>query len=131
MAQSDLPDELREELVTASRTAVGDELRSVTYFSEDAVQQIYLREDLEQSADLLEFADTERLGFRSQTEYQNTELGDFRFNIRVFSRGYLTRVIGGDHGIFVTTDEMTLDRFEDLGAVLTGVLNEFSPAEPN
>jgi hypothetical protein len=55
--------------------------------------------DLEADADLVGFADTERLDFRAQTDYNDSELGSCRFAIRVFD---------GDHGIFVTTDPMSL-----------------------
>jgi len=125
MSSSHLSADERTELTSAARTVVGDELRSVTYFSEDEVEQLYLRDDLEADADLVGFADTERLGFRSQTAYQDSELGPYQFTIRVFERGYLTRVIVGDHGAFVTTDAMARDRFEELAAALQGVLGEF------
>jgi hypothetical protein len=125
MDSSDLPADAQQRLVDAARTTVGDELRSLTYFTEDAVEQIYLRDDLDQSADLIGFAENERLGFRSKTAYGATELGDYRFTVRVFDRGYLTRVIAGDHGVWVTTDGMQIDRFEELASALSGVLAEF------
>lgn len=115
-------------LTSAARTTIGDELRSLTHFTEDGVEQVYLRGDLESGADLVGFADTERLGFRSQTDYRNTELGEYRFTIRVFERGYLTRVIVGDHGVFVTTDEMSLDRFEELAAAMGEILRKLDEA---
>ncbi|WP_134669815.1 DUF7522 family protein [Halorussus marinus] len=118
------PADLEDQLVSACRTAVGDELRSVTYFTEDAEQQLYLRSDLESDADLVGFADNERLGFHSQSLYQDTELGDYQFTMRVFDRGFLTRVIVGDHGAFVTTDEMEMDLFKELGSALRSVLAE-------
>ena len=40
--------------------------------------------DLEADADLVGFADTERLDFRAQTDYNDSELGSCRFAIRVF-----------------------------------------------
>jgi hypothetical protein len=122
MSTRTLPEAFGEELVSAARTAVGDELRSLTYFTGRDVEQLYLRDDLEAEADLVGFADTERLGFRSQTDYGDTELGPYRFTIRVFDRGYLTRVIVGDHGAFVTTDPMARDRFEELAAALRETL---------
>lgn len=125
MSTQSLPEKFREELVSTVRTTVGDELRSVTYFTEATVEQVYLRGDLESNADLVGFADTERLGFRSQTDYGNTELGPYRFTVRVFEHGYLTRVIVGDHGVFVTTDPLARDRFEDLAAALRGTLRGF------
>jgi hypothetical protein len=117
----------RETLVSTARTTVGDELRSITYFDEaDVIEQVYLRSDLESDADLVGFADTERLGFRAQTDYGNSELGHYECTIRVFEHGYLTRVIDGGHGAFVTTDSMDLDRFEELGVALRGALGEIA-----
>jgi hypothetical protein len=119
----------RETLVSTARTTVGDELRSITYFDErEEIDQVYLRGDLESDADLVGFADTERLGFRAQTDYQDSELGPYQFTIRVFERGYLTRVIVGDHGAFVTTDPMDMDRFEELGVALARALREVGDA---
>ena len=117
---------LADELKSTCRTAVGDELRSITYFTEDGEEQIYLREDLESDADLVGFADNERLGFRSQSVYKETELGEHRFIIRVFDHGYLTRVIADDRGAFVTTDEMPMNRFEELAKSIETVLREAS-----
>lgn len=122
MSPAAISREQRDELVSAARATVGDELRSVTYFSATDLEQLYLRDDLERSADLVGFAETERLGFRSQLDYDGTELGPYAFTIRVFERGYLTRVIVGDHGVWVTTDAMPIDRFEELGSALAGVL---------
>lgn len=112
------------ELVRTARTSVGDELRSVVYFTADTVDQLYLRDDLAQTADLVGFADNERLGFRSQQVYRESELGEYQFTIRVFDHGYLTRVIEGDHGVWVTTDTMRIDRFEELASALATVLTE-------
>ena len=113
-----LSDATETELVRTTRTVVGDGVRSVTYFTPDDVEQLYLRDDLEPDADVAGFADTERLGFRSQTDYDDSELGEYTFTIRVFDHGYLTRVIHDDHGVFVTTDPLTRDRFEELAAAL-------------
>lgn len=115
-------DELADELLSACRTAVGDELRSIAYFTDDDVEQVYLRDDLDSTADLVGFADNERLGFRSQKAYGNTELGEYEFTIRVFENGYLTRVIVGDHGVWVTTDALAIDRFEELAVAVRSVL---------
>ena len=119
--------DLGDQLVSSCRTTVGDELRSVTYFTEEEEEQLYLRSDLEANADLVGFADNERLGFRTQTIYQDTELGEHQFIIRVFERGYLTRVIVGGHGAFVTTDEMEMDLFKELASAVGSVLVEEDP----
>ena len=121
-------DELADELLSAARTAIGDELRSLTYFTEDDVEQLYLRSDLNQTADLVGFAENERQGFHSQSMYANTQLGDYQFTVRVFENGYLTRVISGDHGVWVTTDSMEMDRFEELASALASILQSFDPA---
>lgn len=120
-----LSEDQREELISAARTTVGDELRSLTYFTEGTVEQLYLRDDLDRTADLVGFAENERLGFRSQSAYAGSQLGEYQFTIRVFERGYLTRVIVGDHGVWVTTDAMRIDRFEELASALASVLREF------
>ena len=117
-------DDLADQLVSSCRTSVGDELRSITYFTEDGEEQLYLRGDLESDADIVGFADNERLGFHSQSLYQETELGQYHFTIRVFDYGYLTRVIVGDHGAFVTTDAMEMDRFKELASAVESVLAE-------
>ena len=116
--------DLREQLVSSCRTSVGDELRSITYFTEDEAEQLYLREDLEAGADIVGFAADERLGFQTQADYDESELGDYLFTVRVFERGYLTRVIVGDHGAFVTTDEMEMDLFKELASAVRSVLKD-------
>jgi hypothetical protein len=120
----DVSNELESELVRSCRTTVGDELRSVTYFDASEEKQLYLREDLSSDADIVGFADNERLGFRSQSVYHGSELGEYQFTMRVFDHGYLTRVIAGDHGAFVTTDELPMNRFEELASAVRSVLTE-------
>ncbi|ELY65488.1 DUF7522 family protein [Natrinema versiforme] len=118
--------ELADELRSVCRTTVGDELRSITYFTEADIEQLYLRSDLEQTADLIGFAEHERLGFRSQSAYRNTQLGEYQATIRMFENGYLSRVIRGPHGVWVTTDEMSMERFEELTSALESVLDDFA-----
>lgn len=117
-------DEVAEQIVSACRTAIGDELRSVTYFTEREIDQLYLRGDLEGTADLVGFTEVERFGFRAQTDYRRTELGEYHFTIRVFEEGYLLRVIEGDQGVFVTTDTMSRDRFEEVAGSVRSILRE-------
>jgi predicted Zn-dependent protease len=117
-----LTEDLAEELVSAARTSVGDELRSVTYFTPDDFEQLYLRADLETGADVARFVSQEIHGFEAHDAYGNTELGEFTFVIRVFEHGYLTRVIVGERGVFVTTDELDMKSFEELAAAVRQVL---------
>lgn len=127
MSDAATSDSLESELKHAARTAIGDELRSLTYFTPDEQRQLYLRSDLSADADIEGFVDTERLGFRSQHDYGDSELGDYRFTVRAFEHGYLTRVVGGDHGAFVTCDEMHIDRFQEVASALRSVLSARDP----
>lgn len=122
MAMAGLSSDQTARLIRAARTSVGDELRSLTYFTEDTVEQLYLRSDLDRTADLVGFAENERGGFHSKSLYRGSQLGSYDFTIRVFDNGYLTRVIAGDKGVWVTTDGMKIDRFEELASAMDSVL---------
>lgn len=122
MSDAELDDDLRESLVSAARTAIGDHLRSLVYFTADGHDQIYLRSDLERGADVDRFAENERLGFSSLAAYGASELGEYRFTVRAFSRGYVVRVIVGNRGTFATTDEMPISEFEEVATALEKVL---------
>lgn len=111
-----------DRLERACRTAVGDTLRSITYFTRDGYRQVYLRSDLESEADLAGFVDLESDGFRANTAYRGSELGEYRYTVRAFENGYLTRVTVGDHGVFVTTDGLTIRRSEDVAETLSRLL---------
>ncbi|WP_458210077.1 DUF7522 family protein [Haladaptatus sp. NG-SE-30] len=119
-----ISDELADQFVSACRTVIGDELRSITYFTANEYEQVYLRSDLERDADIDRFVANERLGFSSQQAYGGSELGEYVFTIRVFDFGYVTRVIVGDHGVFVTTDSLEMDRFKDVASAVKTVLAE-------
>lgn len=122
-ASTDPTSEFQEQLAATCRTVVGDELRSITYFDEERTAKVYLREDLQWNDDV-GYAENERQGFRSQSVYDESELGEYRATIRMFDGGYLTRVIAGDHGAYVTTDRMEIDRFEELAEALSETLEE-------
>lgn len=113
---------LGEQLVSACRTTVGDSLRSIVYFTPDEYEQIYLRSDLEAEADLTGWVEHEAAGFRAQTAYDGTELGEYQYTLRVFENGYVTRVIEGDHGVFVTTDGITVRRSKEVTEAIGATL---------
>ena len=117
-----LTEDLADELVSASRTSIGDELRSMTYFTPEEYEQIYLRSDLETGADVGRFVNQESKGFEAHDAYRNTELGEFVFMVRVFEHGYLTRVVVEDAGVFVTTDELDMKSFNELASAVRQVL---------
>ncbi len=117
---------IEAELTSVCRTAIGDSVRSITYFTGDAVDQVYLRDDLDHDADVGAFAENERLGFVSQQTYDDTELGRYRFTIRVFEWGYLVRTIVDDHGVFVTTDPLPMAEFKEVESAVHSVLKGLS-----
>jgi hypothetical protein len=113
---------LEEQLVSACRTAVGDSLRSITYFTPDGYEQVYLRSDLEADADLAASVEHEAAGFRTQMAYEGSELGEYQYTLRVFENGFVTRVIAGGHGVFVTTDGITVMRSREVTEAIRSTL---------
>jgi hypothetical protein len=121
-----LPADAADRLTRTCRTALGDSLRSVTYFNRSDYEQVYLRGDLEQDADMSSFIGTEWQDFTvSQDAYRNSELGDYRYTIRVFDNGFLLRVTTEDAGVFVTTDGITMQDFEAAATAVTKTLDEW------
>jgi hypothetical protein len=120
-----LSDDAVDTIVSLCRTAVGDNLRSVTYFTRDDFKQLYLREDLDRDADLMGFIGHEWHDFRTtRTAYENSELGTYRHTIRVFENGYLLRITTERDGVFVTTDGLTMSDFEAVASAVVAVLEE-------
>ncbi|ELZ91583.1 hypothetical protein C440_14754 [Haloferax mucosum ATCC BAA-1512] len=117
-----LPESRTESFVRACRTVAGDDVRSVTYFTHDRFEQLYLRTDLEADADLAGFVEHETDGFQARTAYRGSELGDYQYTVRAFEHGYLTRVTNAEAGVFVTTDGLTLRRSEELASALGELL---------
>jgi hypothetical protein len=114
-----------EKLVTTARTAAGDSLRSLTYFTRSNFEQLYLRDDLERDADLDSFIGHEWRGFKNTTDaYRGTELGEYRYTIRVFENGFLLRVTSERDGVFLTTDGATIRDFNSYVTAITEVLDE-------
>ncbi|MDZ7700773.1 MAG: hypothetical protein U5J98_01200 [Halobacteriales archaeon] len=120
-----LGDGLADTIVTLCRTTMGDHLRSVTYFTRNDYEQLYLREDLEQDADLTTFIGNEWYGFQvTEGSYAETELGRYRYSIRVFENGYLVRYTTDHDGVFLTSDGLTTRRFDEVVAALDDILTE-------
>jgi hypothetical protein len=115
--------EAGESIVRTCRTAVGDRLRSVTYFTRDDFEQIYLRDGLDRDADLATFVGHEWRGFKTTRDaYVGSELGDYEYTIRAFENGYLIRVTTDSRGVFVTTDGLAMSNFDELAAAIGNVL---------
>ncbi|GAB6860026.1 hypothetical protein ACFR97_02735 [Haloplanus litoreus] len=113
---------LEEQLVSACRTTVGDSLRSIVYFTPDEYEQVYLRSDLDADADLSRWVEHEAAGFRAQLAYSGSELGEYHYTLRVFANGFVTRVVEGEHGVFITTDGITVRRSKEVTRAIRSVL---------
>jgi hypothetical protein len=114
-----------DKLITTARTAAGDSVRSLTYFTRSNFEQLYLRDDLERDADLNSFIGHEWRGFKNtQNAYRGTELGEYRYTIRVFENGFLLRVTSDRDGVFLTTDGATIRDFNSYVTAIKEVLSE-------
>ena len=121
-----LSSDLAKNLVTTARTATGDSLRSVTYFTRSDFDQLYLRDDLEQDADLNTFVGHEWRGYReTHNAYQESELGKYQFTVRAFENGYLLRVARDRRGVLITTDGLSMQSYEEIAQALTQMLEDF------
>jgi hypothetical protein len=130
MSNDLLADEGAEQLVSTARAAAGDSLRSVTYFTRNDYVQVYLREDLEQDADLSSFIGTEWRGFEiTESVYGSSELGEYQYTLRGFENGYLLRVTTDSEGVFITTDGLTLVDFESVATALSELLADWDATE--
>lgn len=107
-----------DSLIDACTEVAGDALRSVVSFTEDDFDQISLRDYLSADADVQAFVENEREGFHRTPTHEGSELGRYEYTIRRFAHGYLVRVIADGHGVYVTTNRMPIERFDELaGAV--------------
>jgi len=136
MTETNIPEALSDSLLSSSRTALGDTLRTIVYFTPDAFDVLYTRSDLyggdpERVREVKRrFVDSERVGFDAQETYQDLagvpdaepDIGEYEFTIRVFSDGFVSRAIVGDHGVLLTTDSMDINSFEELAVSLRKIL---------
>jgi hypothetical protein len=115
---------LREQLVITCRTTLGDNLRSITYFDQNAYEQIYLRSDLDQDADLRIFSQHEWREFKHIREiYDESELGEYQYTVRKFENGFLIRIGTSKQGVFATTDGLTTQSFAEVAKTLDKILS--------
>jgi hypothetical protein len=125
-----LAEEGTEQLVSACRAATGESLRSVTFFTHNDYEQVYLRSDLERDADLSSFIGTELHEFENiEGMFRATELGEYQYTFRGFENGYLLRVTTENKGVFITTDGLTLQDYESVATSLKSLLREWEASE--
>lgn len=125
-------DDLAEGIVAAARTGLGDTLRSVVYFTPAAFDVLYVRQDLYGSEEAARAAkeglvEAERVGFaeasvRRGTDRGASSIGPYEFTVRFHGDGFLARVIRGDAGVLVTTDEMEVEAFDDAATAIGALL---------
>lgn len=117
-----LSEEIEDQLVSTCRTAIGDVLRSITYLTPTGYEQLYVREDVDRQDEPDAFVETERKGFTSQRTYGWTTLGNYQYTIRAFDHGYIGRVIVGDSGVYVETEALTVEEFDEIAESIRSVL---------
>lgn len=117
-------DPLAERLVRTSRATMGDAVRSVTYFTPDGHEQVYLRDDLAADADVAQVVDYESSGFDAHDTYGNSELGAYHYTVHSLQNGYVTRVTTRDEGVYVTADSLTIHRAEEVAEALGTLLRD-------
>lgn len=123
-----------ESVVAAARTSVGDDLRSVVYFTPAAFDVLYVRSDLYESpaaarpakAGLVEF---ERVGFAERRERSalsargaTPTVGPYEFTVRFHADGFVVRVLTATAGVLLTVDDVDVAAFEDAVAAIRGFL---------
>jgi hypothetical protein len=132
MSETGISEEFADQLVSTSRTAIGDALRSVIYFTPEEFDVLYVRSDLyggdtEVAREAKKtFVDNERVGFDSRETYDELaieegvepNIGEYEFTIRVFSDGFVNRLLADGHGIVLTTNALYLNEFEELAVSL-------------
>ncbi|CQR49389.1 MULTISPECIES: DUF7522 family protein [Haloferax] len=121
-------------IVSTCRTTLGDSLRSVVHFTRDDFDVLYVRRDLYDGDEAAaraaksELVENERTGFGPRETYSagttgaTPDFGEYEFTLRVFSDGFVGRVVGGDRGVIVTTDELELSEFEEMEVALRRML---------
>jgi hypothetical protein len=122
---------LSDSLVSACRAAVGDSLRTVIEFTPDEFEVLYVRSDLGDVDQIrrqkARFVENERVGFDEQygdsiDAGEEPDIGSYEVTVRVFTDGFLSRVIVDDRGVILTTDGLDVDVMEELSVTLRRLL---------
>jgi len=128
-------DEMAETILSATRTSLGDTLRSVVYFTPSSFDLLYVRQDLYSSDETArdrkrQLVQLERVGFAEQsvrTEIAHRDdvpdIGPYSFTLRFHDDGFVVRVIEGDAGVLFTADSMDISSFREAVSAIRGVLS--------
>lgn len=132
--EAGISDETVDSILSATRTSLGDTLRSVVYFTPSSFDLLYVRTDLypsdaaarERKARLVHL---ERVGFAERpvrSEIAHGEhgpgIGQYNFTVRFHDDGFVVRVLEGDGGVLFTTDAMNVNAFRETVGAIRGVL---------
>lgn len=123
-------------IVAAARSGLGDDLRSVIGFTRDSFDVLYTRSDLyDQSVDIRSvkrpLVELERVGFdevpirtSAGSVPEPGAIGPYSFTVRFHEDGFVARVIEGDLGVLLTTDELDVRAFEEAATAVRRLLRE-------
>jgi hypothetical protein len=123
-----------DSLVSATRTSLGDSLRSVVYFTPSAFDVLYVRQDVYASDDVArevksQLVSLEQVGFAERpvrTTIANrdigSDIGPYNFSVRFHENGFVVRVLQDDVGVLFTADSMDVSAFEEAISAIRGVL---------
>lgn len=129
-----ISDEMAETILSATRTSLGDTLRSIVYFTPSSFDLLYVRQDLYSSDEAAregkaQLVQLEQVGFAerpARTEIAHSDdgsdIGPYNFTVRFHDHGFVVRVLEGDAGVLFTTDAMDVSSFREAGSAIRGVL---------
>ncbi|WP_265109234.1 DUF7522 family protein [Halosolutus halophilus] len=132
---TDIADDLADNLVSTSRTSLGDTLRSVVYFTPSEFDVLYVRQDLYDSTTdsrdvKSQLVDFELVGFaeapvRSALSIADGDrgIGTYEFTVRFHDDGFVVRKLVGNAGVLLTTDSMDVNAFEDAAHAIERLLS--------
>lgn len=133
---TDIDGEAAESIRSAARTGLGDELRSVVYFTPAQFDVLYVRQDLYESEASARDAKSplvafERMGFAEapvrtalSVEGGGPSIGPYEFTVRFHQDGFVVRAIEADAGVILTTDSMNVAAFEESILTIRRLLAE-------
>ena len=133
-SETGIDDRRAESILSAVRTSLGDELRSVVYFTPSSFDLLYVRKDLHPSDESArerktQLVQLERVGFAERPirnaiahSDDGPDIGPYNFTVRFHEGGFVVRVLEGDAGVLFTTDSMDVGAFREAATAIRGVL---------
>jgi hypothetical protein len=138
--RTDVGATLAEGLVGAARASLGDTLRSVVYFTPADFDVLYVRQDIGGDPDAVRERKGRLVGYEATgfaeapvrtalaAESDDDGIGPYEFTVRFHGDGFVARVIEGEAGVLLTTDDMEVDAFEEAATAVRSLLRGRDPA---